>query len=162
MKKVKYEGFFSKDGEKVDLISENVFNQDFSPITGFYNYHVKGKKINTSLDAVQNLGVGLEVKSLDEIGRFDFDDIPTNTIKFSSSKRNQNIRNLAWTIRCLAHHIENVHEIDRNGQKCYEIVCLKKEEKKGIYPTMKGVVACDVWANFVKSFMDKIKTLEKS
>lgn len=143
------------------LISEEKYNADFAPLSGFYKYHVEGKSISVKLDDVQGFGVRLEPKKRKELANGKTDPFIVNTIKFSSSKKKNNVKNLMWTIRCLVAHPENISEKTVNGVKCYSICCstIDKNTSKAI-PTMKGLVACELWPDFVNKLMSIIKDRE--
>ena len=141
------------------LIPEEKYNTDFQPFTGFYEYHVKGKRISVELLDIQNFGVNLRIAKREELGKLDIKTIPLNTIVFSSSKKKNNVKNLMWYIRCLPCHPENI-VLEQNY---YRLVCSQKNketDKKDI--TMKGIVTCDVWNHFIKELTNQIKTNENN
>lgn len=143
------------------LISEENYNSDFAPLSGFYNYHVKGKDISVSLDEIQGFGVTLEPKKRQEIANVNSNSLVINTILFSSSKKKNNVKNLIWTIRCLVAHPENIEEKSINGVKYYNIFCSTKDKETGkVIPTMKGLVACGLWPKFTEQLINKIKEEE--
>lgn len=78
------------------LVPEESFKSDFVPLSGFYNYHVKGKDISIKLDDIQGFGVVLEPKKRKEIAHVNENALVTNTIMFSSSKKKYNVKNLLW------------------------------------------------------------------
>lgn len=140
------------------LIPEENYKSDFAPLSGFYNYHVKGKDISVSLDEIQGFGVTLEPKKRQEIANVNVNSLMTNTIIFSSSKKKYNVKNLIWTIRCLVAHPENIEEKSINGVKYYNICCSTKDKITGkVIPTMKGLVARDLWPKFTEQLINKIK-----
>ena len=58
-----------------------------------------------------------------------------------------------WYIRCLPCHPENISY----KQECYQLHCSQKNNKNGkISFTMKGVVSCDVWPQFIEKLQNKI------
>ena len=146
--------------KKKALIPEENFKSDFAPLSGFYDYHVKNKTISLSLDEVQGMGVLLKAMRRSEMAELESEELDVNTICFSSSQRNKNVKNLFWTIRCLVAHPENIKEVEIGGVKCYSIFCTTKENDKRIL-TMKGVVNCNVWSSFIKQITNKIKETEK-
>lgn len=142
------------------LISEEKYNKDFVYLLSFWNYHVKNKQLPISLDEIQAYGVYLEVKKRNDLARLDFSAVPKNTIFFSSSKKACNVKNLTWTMRCMAAHPENIKEIKRDNNKYYKLKCSTIDRKtKEIVPTMKGLVACDLWPRFTKQLINRIKEL---
>lgn len=144
------------------LIPEEKFKSDFAPLFGFYNYHIKGKDITVALDEIQGFGVSLEPHDLGDIANITDNSLPVNTIAFSSSKKKYNVKHLTWAIiRCLVAHPENIVEKDVNGTKCYSILCSTKNNKTGkIIPTMKGLVACEIWPKFTEQLINKITEKE--
>ena len=143
------------------LIAEEKFKSDFAPLAGFYDYHIKGKKISVDLADIQEYGIALTPQTLKDIASIDDDAISVNTINFSSTKKKQNVKNLAWAIRCLISHPENIKEKEVKGTKCYYICCSMKNRKTGVKsPTMKGLVACDLWTIFTGQLINKIKEKE--
>ena len=144
------------------LIPEERFKQDFAPLSGFYDYHVKGKIIDVALNEIQGFGVSLVPKQREEIAKLNSDSLSVNSIFFSSSKKKNNVKNLMWTIRCLVAHPENISEKIVNDVKCYSITCNTKDNKTGrVIPTMKGLVSCEVWQHFTKQLCNKIIEKEK-
>ena len=139
------------------LIPEENYKSDFAPLSGFYNYHVKGKDISISLNEIQGFSVTLEPKKRQEIANVSSDSLVIYTIIFSSSKKKNDGKNLIWTIRCLDAHPENIEEKSVNGVKFYNICCSTKDKKTGkVIPTMKGLVACDLWPNITEQIINKI------
>ena len=144
------------------LIPEERFKQDFAPLSGFYDYHVKGKNIAVALNEIQGFGVSLDPKKRGKIANVNSDSLEVNSIYFSSSKKKDNVKNLMWTIRCLVAHPENISEKIVNDVKCYSINCGTKDKKTGnVIPTMKGLVSCEVWQQFTKQLCNKIIEKEK-
>lgn len=144
------------------LIAQEKYDKDFAPLAGFYTYHVQNKKLPISLDELQDFGVHLEAVNIEDVARVDEKTLPLNTIVFSSSKKNNNAKNLTWsTIRCLVSHPENIEEIENDGIRCYKLKCSSKKGDK-IVPTMKGVVACDVWPDFTKKLQKIIEERAQS
>ena len=143
------------------LIPEEKFKSDFAPLSGFYNYHIKGKDISVSLDEIQGFGVSLEAHKQKDIANITENSLSVNTIKFSSTKKKYNVKNLTWTIRCLVAHPENIIEKEVNGIKCYSICCSKKNNVTGKKtPTMKGLIACEIWPKFTEQLINKITEKE--
>lgn len=141
------------------LIPEKKYNADFQPFTGFYEYHVKGRKISVKLFDIQDFGVNLIVAKRKELSELDVKSIPLDTIMFSSSEKKNNVKNLMWYIRCLPCHPENIVL----KQNCYQLECSqhnRKTDEKDI--TMKGVVSCDVWNHFIEKLTNKIKENENN
>lgn len=144
------------------LIPEEKFKSDFAPLSGFYNYHIKGKDISVALDEIQGFGVSLKPYKLKDIANITDNSLPVNTIAFSSSKKKNNVKNLTWAIiRCLVAHPENIIEKEVNGIKCYRILCSTKNNKTGkITQTMKGLVSCEIWPKFTEQLINKITEKE--
>lgn len=144
------------------LIPEEKFKSDFAPLSGFYNYHIKGKDISIALDEIQGFGVSLKAHKLKNIANITDSSLPVNSIAFSSSKKKNNVKNLTWAIiRCLVAHPENIIEKDVNGTMCYSICCCAKNSKTGKrVPTMKGLVACEIWPKFTEQLINKIAEKE--
>lgn len=140
------------------MIPEEKFNADFGPIVSFYAFHVKKKSILISLNDIGMFGVNLEAKKhIKDIEQIDMNAIVPNAIYFSSSKKKHNVKNLMWYIRCSAHHPENIEIVNINGVEYYKLWCGRKDNiKKTIASTMKGLVACDVWPDFIKGLTNKI------
>ena len=72
------------------LIPEERFKQDFAPLSGFYDYHVKGKNIAVALNEIQGFGVSLDPKKRGKIANVNSDSLEVNSIYFSSSKKKDN------------------------------------------------------------------------
>ena len=145
---------------KNNLIPERLFEKDFKEFTGFYDYHVKKQKISLALNDIQGFGVELKVTKPDEIQKMVDNSLAINTIYFSSSKKKNNVKNLMWTIRCLTSHPENISELMFENIKCYKIYCTRKTN--GIkQETMKAIIACDIWKEFIKNITTKIIENEK-
>ena len=145
--------------QKQLLIPEEKYNTDFQPVTGFYEYHVKNKTISVSLSEIQGFGVNLQVAKQGELDELDINTLPINTIRFSSSKKKKNVKNLMWYIRCLACHPENID----CKQKIYQFHCSRKDKKTDkISFTMKGNVSCNVWPQFIETLTNKIIENEKT
>ena len=145
--------------KKKCLIPEEMYNKDFQPFTGFFEYHAKNRTVPVSLSEIQEFGVKLEVVNREVLNKLDT--IPINTIKFSSSKKKRNVNNLMWYFRCLPCHPENINI--SNNQKCYQLQCCRNDNKTGEKVIcMKGLVACDVWSSFIKDVTDKIVEYEKN
>lgn len=138
------------------LIPEEKFQKDFSFLAGFYDYHVKGKKLAISLSEIQQYGVDLYPKKLNDIANLKYDDIPSNSIIFSSSKKSKNVKNLMWAIRCLVSHPENIEIIERDEKNYYKIICFMKRNSI-VLPNMKGIISCDIWEKFVRKLCERIK-----
>lgn len=140
------------------LILENEYEKDFKPIVGFYSYHVKGRNIVVKLKDIDCLGVAIEARKQEkDIALIDINTLSTNVLYFSSSKKNRNVKNLMWYIRCLVHHPENIEKVTLNGKEYYKLWCGHKDSKTGlIVPNMKGLIECSVWPNFIKGLTDKI------
>ncbi len=137
------------------LIPEELFEKDFKKFTGFYDYHVKNKVIPLSLNEIQGLGVNLKIKTPIDIQQLTDNLLTINTIYFSSSKKKENVKNLMWTIRCLTAHPENISEFICEDTKCYKIYCTRKNN--GVkQETMKGIIACDKWNEFINNITTKI------
>ena len=144
------------------MISEKKFNEDFAPIVGFYNYHIRNKKINIKLSDLQQFGVQLKPEKISNIEDITEEEIPLNTILFSSSKKNNNVKNLMWAIRCVAHHPENVCIIRKKNHNYYRLRCLRKDNKnKNSRKTMQGLVSCELWNEFIEKIKNRIKEYEK-
>ena len=145
------------------MIPEELFEKDFKPLAGFYDYHVKRRKIPLALKDIQDLGVDLTARrqSTDPISEIEHDDLPTNTIVFSSSRKNQNVKNLMWTIRCLTAHPENIDIVNVGKKKCYKIICFRKQGDSSI-PIMKGLISCDTWPVFISQLINKLKEINEN
>lgn len=140
------------------LIPETKFIADFEPFIRFYAYHVKKKKITIPLIDINKHGINLEAKKQrKDIAIIDLNALQPNAIYFSSSKKKNNVKNLMWYIRCLAHHPENIEFVVLNGVEHYKLWCTYKDSKsKSTIYTMKGLVACDVWSIFINELIAKI------
>ncbi len=132
------------------LIPEKTYKKDFLPYAGFFEYHIRKKNVPLKLSDAQGWGVQLEVKSKQEVDGQDIKQLSVNSIIFTSTHRKENIRNLMWYIRCLPCHPDNIKTRKVNDTKCYQIRCSTKRY------AMKGLVACDVWPDFIKSLTNKI------
>lgn len=146
------------------LIPEEKYIADFEPFIRFYAYHVKKKKIAIPLIDIGALGVNLEPKKQrKDIAIIDLNALLPNNIYFSSSKKKENVKNLMWYIRCLAHHPENIEIVVLNGVEHYKLWCTCKDNKsKTIIYTMKGLVECNVWSIFINGLIAKIKENENN
>lgn len=145
------------------LIPEEMYNSDFAPFASFYSYHVKGKILSVALDEIQGNGVALYAeKKRKKVENVDTKTLPVNTIIFASSKKNCNVKNMIWDIiRCTVAHPENIQQVDKDGTKCYELTCtIQDKYTKKIVPTMKGIIACDLWPVFANRVMEIIKKKE--
>ena len=148
--------------KKKFLIPEEKYLSDFSPLAGFYDYHIKSKGVEIPLEIIQGLGVNLIPKRQNDVAKIQDNDINVNTIVFSSSKKKHNVKNLAWCIRCLVSHPENIEIVNVDNRICYRLRCSKKKNNTDKYiTTMKGLIDCAVWSDFVKKWMDTIKENEE-
>ena len=140
-------------------IPEEVFIKDFKPMAGFYDFHVKKRKIKLSLKDLNVMGVELKPKKQMKIAEVILEEMPLNTIVFSSSKKSQNVKNLMWTFRCLTAHPENIEIVTIGGREYYKIICWKKQKDSNI-PIMKGIVSSNEWPMFIDRIQSSIIKVE--
>ena len=152
----------SKMKKKI-LIPEEKFQHDFKPLAGFFDYHVKSKNIKIPLEKFQEFGVNLIPQKPPKMAKIPQKDVAINSIVFSSSRKSNNVKNLAWYIRCLVSHPENISIDNMDGKACYRLYCSKKVDNKDDYSiTMQGLVDCEIWAEFAKKWMNTILELSEN
>lgn len=143
-------------------ISETNFNNDFKPLSGFFGFHVKKKKISLKNEDIQLMGFKVTPHSCVEMGKLSWIDIQPNSIEYSSSEKSQNVKNLMWAFRCLEAHEENIKEVSISGIPYYRIEGYSKNNKLHVrLPILMGYVECSKWKLYIDSVMNLIKKTEK-
>ena len=143
-------------------ISETNFNNDFKPLSGFFGFHVKKKKISLKNEDIQLLGFKVTPHSCAEMEKMRWVDINPNSIEYSSSEKTQNVKNLMWAFRCLEAHEENIKEVSIGGIPYYRIEGYSKNNKFHVrLPILMGYVECSKWKPYIDSVMNLIKKSEK-
>lgn len=142
-------------------IMEEDFLRDFKPLSGFYKFHVKGKSIPLKIEDIQSFGVKTTPHSRDEMQKIEWEMVLPNSIDFSSWRKSENIKNLMWTLRCLESHPENIRKTKINGTDFYVIECSTKNHRTNeLFPTMKGIISCEIWPSFRDKLTQTIKNLQ--
>ena len=143
-------------------ISETNFKNDFKPLSGFFGFHVKNKKITLKNEDIQLMGLKVTPHSCVEMGKKRWVNIQPNSIEYSSSKKSQNVKNLMWAFRCLEAHEENIKEVSIGGIPYYRIEGYSKNNKFHVrLPILMGYVECSKWKPYIDSVMNLIKKSEK-
>ncbi len=143
-------------------ITEKAFLRDFKPLSGFYDFHVRCKRIHLGIEDVQNFGVRVTPHSRTEMQQLEWGMVQLNSIDFSSWRRSHNIKNLMWALRCLESHPENIKQTNINGTDFYIIECFKKNHRTNeIHSTMKGIISCEIWPSFREKLTNLIKNKQQ-
>lgn len=143
-------------------ISETNFKKDFMLLSGFWDFHVKKKKIALKNTDLQLDGLKVIPHSCDEMKKLQWANIQPNSIEYSSSAKPQNVKNLMWAFRCLEAHEENIKEVSINGVPYYRIEGFSKNNKNHVkLPILMGYVECNKWKPYIEQVMNLITNSEK-
>ena len=146
----------------MSAISETNFKKDFMLLSGFWDFHVKKKKITLANGDLQLNGLKVTPHTCDEMKNLQWKNIQPNSIEYSSYAKNQNVKNLMWAFRCLEAHEENIKEVSINGVPYYRIEGFSKNNKYHVQlPILMGYVECSKWKPYIEQVMNLITNSEK-
>lgn len=135
-------------------IHKSIVENDFSIFLNYYNFDIKNNNISTDLNEIQCYGIVLRPCSTSEIKKTKFTKL-RNEIIFYSNPSKSDVKELIRHFKNLVSHPENIKIATIKGKPYYRVYDYKFGKPRK--DSMKGVVSVDLWKNFVKQIMKKIK-----